>query len=274
MHSLRRFWLVFGLICFSHLAFANQATDSTATPIKTKLLQLAASRFEEPLVTTAATSPEEDTALLDALSRQIADAPDEENQSLNQFLATHPKSGWAMALNANLGLQYYRSGRFSKAIEAFETAWKIGKPVVEPRAKALVDRAFGELMRMHARIGHVDRLTALFKELGNRAVTGPATEAVAGASEGLWLMRNEPGVAFLCGPMALKNLLLSQGAKAGDLGFIDAYRSSPKGVTLTEVDKLANQAKLAQNYPPQPRPSDPRTCHCALESRPLCRDSQ
>lgn len=245
MHSLRKLWLVFGLLCLSHLAFAYPITDSTANPIKTKLLQLAATRFEEPLVETAATSSEEDTALLGALGRQINNATDEENQSLNQFLASHPKSGWAMALYANLGLQYYRNGRFSKAIESFETAWKVGKSAQDPRAKALVDRAFGELMRMHARIGHADKLEGLLKELGGRAVTGPATEAVTGANEGLWLMRHEPGIAFLCGPMALKNLLLAQGAKAEDLGFIEAYRSSPKGVSLTEVDRLANQAKLA-----------------------------
>lgn len=149
-----------------------------------------------------------------------------------------------MAIYTNLGLQYHRNGRFSKAIESFENAWKVGKSAQEPRAKALVDRAFGQLMRMHARIGHADKLEALLKELGDRAVIVPATEAVTGANEGLWLMRHEPGIAFFCGPMALKNLLLAQGSKAEDLGFIDEYRSSPKGVSLTEVDRLANQAKL------------------------------
>lgn len=79
MYTLRKFWLVFGLITLSHLAFANQTTDTTANPAKTKLLRLAATRFEEPLVETAATSREEDTALVDALTRQITKTPDEKN---------------------------------------------------------------------------------------------------------------------------------------------------------------------------------------------------
>lgn len=226
--------LVFGLLCLLYLALPVQAANLTSIP--------AASRFEEPLVATTATTPNEDAALLDALTRSSSAAIED---NVNVFLATHPQSGWAMALYTNLGLSYYHQGRFSTAIETWERAWKLGKPVVEPKAKALVDRALGELMRMHARLGHVDRLTALFAEMGNRAVTGSATEAVAGAREGLWLMRNKPGIAFLCGPKALKNLLLTQGAKAKDLPFIDAYQSSSTGLALSEVDQLATQAKLA-----------------------------
>ena len=53
--------------------------------------------------------------------------------------------------------------------------------MTEPHAKALVDRAIGELLRMHARLGHAEQLKALFQDLGERHVTGPATEAVDGA---------------------------------------------------------------------------------------------
>lgn len=98
---------------------------------------------------------------------------------------------------------------------------------------------------MHARLGHADRLAELFNELGDRAVTGPATEALAGARESLWQMRNNPGVAYLCGPMALKNLLLAQGADSKRVSFLDAYRSPQGGVTLAQVARLADQAKLA-----------------------------
>ncbi|MGH8550872.1 MAG: cysteine peptidase family C39 domain-containing protein, partial [Methylococcales bacterium] len=81
----------------------------------------------------------------------------------------------------------------------------------------MVDRALGELMRMHARVGHADRLAALFAEMGERAVSGPATEAVTGAREGLWIMQNQPGIAYLCGQ---------------------------HGVSLSAVGRLAKQAKL------------------------------
>jgi len=101
---------------------------------------------------------------------------------------------------------------------------------------------------MHARLGHADRLEELFKEVGGRAVTGPATEALAGAKEGLWQMRHNPGVAYLRGPMALKNLLLAQGAEAKRVAFLDAYRSPQGGVTLAEAARVAGEAAGVNLY--------------------------
>lgn len=163
-----------------------------------------------------------------------------------------------VALLTNLGLAYYHYGYFSRAIDAWEQAWAQGRSVTDPAIRPLVDRAVGELIRMHARLGHADRLAALFEEVGERTVTGPATEALAGAKEGLWQMRNNPGVAYLCGPMALKNLLLAQGADTQRVAFLDAYRSPQGGVTLAQVARLADQAKLAYRLvhraPGQPIP--------------------
>jgi hypothetical protein len=111
---------------------------------------------------------------------------------------------------------------------------------------------------MHARLGHSEQLARLFEDVGERALTGPATEAQAGAKEGLWMMRNEPGVAYLCGPMALKNLLIAQGTSSDRLEFLDSYRSSPEGVSLAEVARLADEAKLSYRLvhrePGQPIP--------------------
>src|SRR5439155_23979050 len=120
---------------------------------------------------------------------------------------------------------YYHYGYFSRAIDSFEHAWEEGKSVTEPRGRALVDRAVAELARMHARVGHAERLTALFGEIGDRHVTGSATERLTPAREGRWLMNNQPGNAFLCGPFALKNLLLAQGVPYERLKFLEAVRS-------------------------------------------------
>jgi len=57
-------------------------------------------------------------------------------------------------------------------------------------------------------------------------------------------MRHEPGIAYLCGPMALKNLLLAQGASEEQVRFLDDYRSGPKGVSLRQVARLADRAGL------------------------------
>ena len=203
-----------------------------------------ATGFEEPLIATGPTSSGEDEALARAVSSYRGQAAQGDFQALEGFLADHPGSSWRVSILTNLGLSYYHSGYFSKTIDALETAWREGRSVKEPRAKALVDRAVGELLRMHARLGHSERLAALFEDIGERALTGPATELRAGAKEGLWAMFNDPGVAFLCGPMALKNALLAKGVPAERLAYLDEYRSSPQGVTLAEVAGLADQAQL------------------------------
>jgi RHS repeat-associated protein len=203
-----------------------------------------ASGFEEPLVATTFTSPQEDDALLGAVEAYRGQASPDNFGVFDAFLSDYPRSGWRAALLTNLGLAYYHYGYFSKAIDSWEQAWQVGREANEPRARALVDRAVGELVRMHARLGHAGRLSELLDETNARHVTGPATEALAGGKEGLWMMQHNPGVAYLCGPMALKNLLLLQGARPAQLQFLDDYRSGPRGVTLAEVARLASEAKL------------------------------
>jgi YD repeat-containing protein len=204
-----------------------------------------ATGFEEPLIATGPTSAEEDEDLARAVGAYRQQAADGDFRALEAFLTDHPHSGWRVAVLTNLGLSYYFDGYFSKSIDVLEQGWKEGRLVTEPRAKAMVDRAVGELLKMHARLGHSEQLAALFAEIGERALTGPATELQTGAKEGLWMMRNEPGVAYLCGPMALKNLLLAKGVPVERLAYLDEYRSGPQGVTFAEVARLADQAGLS-----------------------------
>jgi RHS repeat-associated protein len=222
------------------------AADSSPSPGTISSLALrTAGIFEEPLVATGQTSGKEDLALSIAIEQYKAQEIPDDFTVFHRFLTQFPKSNWRAALLTNLGLQYYHYGYFSRAIECWEGAWSAGRDASSGPAKALVDRAVGELVRMHARLGHADRLDALFSEVGNRAVSGPATEALTGAKEGLWTMRNDPGIAYLCGPMALKNLLLFQKATSEQLRFLDEYRSGPDGVSLAQVADLADQAKLS-----------------------------
>ncbi|MFZ5655139.1 MAG: cysteine peptidase family C39 domain-containing protein [Pseudomonadota bacterium] len=204
--------------------------------------------LEEPLVPTGPTTQAEDQALralLDAYRRQADPGRAQANRALfERFLRDHPQSAWRTAILTNLGLSDYREGYFSRAIAAWTDAWAAGRAATEPRARALADRAVGELLRMHARLGHADELTALLADLGDRELSGQASEALAGAREGLWSMRHNPGVAYLCGPMALKNLLLSQGASEQKVRFLDDFRSGPKGVSLRQVARLADRAGL------------------------------
>ena len=216
------------------------------------------SQFEEPLIATGSTSSKEEAELFKAL-KVYRDRPVEDDfSSLTSFLHDH-RSSWRVALLANIGLLDYHYGYFSRAINSWSQAWREGKSVADPKSKPLVDRALGELARMHARLGHAEELEALLKELGDRPVSGPATEAITGAREGLAIMHTEPGIAYLCGPMALKNLLLSsEHYSYNQVEFLDKVRSGPHGVTLSQVSQLADQAKLPHRVvfrtPSQPIP--------------------
>jgi hypothetical protein len=235
--------LLFVILVTVNRASASPADVSARQDVATQLSALA-SQFEEPLVPTNAFSRGDDEALLQAIHSYRKQTSPDDFGAFVEFLATHPTSRWRVAVLTNLGLSYYRCGYFSRAIDAWELAWREGKTVTERRSKALVDRAVGELARMHARLGHQERLATLFKEIGSRQVTGPATEALTGAMEGLSIMRGAPGIAYLCGPMALKNLLLSQGASIERVQFIDDYRSGVHGVSLAQVAGLAEKAQL------------------------------
>lgn len=199
--------------------------------------------FEEPLIPTKLTSADENAALITAVTAYQKQASPDDLAVFENFLTTHPESGWRVTLLLNMGLANYHYGYFSRAIDSWEQAWKEGKDAKDHEGKLQVDRAVGELLRMHARLGHKDRLTSLMADLGDRPLTGQSTEALAGAKEGLWSMENDHGIAYLCGPMALKNLMLAEHRTQKDVSFINKYRAGVDGVSLAEVSKLAEQGK-------------------------------
>ena len=205
----------------------------------------ALSLFSEPLVPVGGVpSLEANRLLVDSLKRYASRSMASDVSSITDYLKTYPSSPWAAALWVNLGQIYYRGGFFSLALDAWGQAWQAGREDRTPRGKALVDRAVGELARMHARIGHVEQLTHLMAELEGRELTGSPAEAVRGAREGLWMMEHEPGVSFLCGPMALKNVLQSLNPQGTRLSVIEDARSAPGGFSLQQVQDLAQTAGL------------------------------
>lgn len=165
-------------------------------------------------------------------------------EPLVKFLAKHPDSQWRQSLWLNLGDIYYQQGFFSDALHAWRESWNSAKAATGSEHRAIADQALGELIRMHARLGHADEVEALLLEVEKRPLIGAATEAVQGAREGLWKMRNEPGVAYLCGPMALKSLATVEPKQNGVVSLLDAARSGPNGFSLEQVADLSQQAGL------------------------------
>jgi hypothetical protein len=222
--------------------------------------------LDEPLVATGPVT-EEETKDLDAALAAFRDAPattgeggdyDDYAKPLQAFLAAHPGSNWNAALYANLGFGYYRAGYYSRTFSYLEQAWTSGRAATSPQARLLIDRAVGELAKMHARVGHAEELEALFNDIGKRPIGGPATELIQGAHEGLWTFRHHPEIAYLCGPSALRNLLLALKANSNQIKFIDDAHSGSHGFSLQQLAKLSDKAelkyKLIYRRPGQPVP--------------------
>jgi len=201
--------------------------------------------FEEPLVPigdepTAA----ENAALVAALTSYSQRSDPEDFSHLKNFLEAHPKSPWNAALLTNLGLEYYRIGRYSKTLEAWHEAWEVGKSSTNLKGKALADRAFGELVYMHARLGHMAELEVLLSSVGDRVFVGSATERLTGAREGLANMRHHPEASFRCGPHALHRIMSSVHPRT--IGHESVYESvsTKTGCSLDQVAMLSRKLGL------------------------------
>ncbi|RLA50747.1 MAG: hypothetical protein DRR42_12260 [Gammaproteobacteria bacterium] len=167
-----------------------------------------------------------------------------EIERLLRYQGANHNTPWEASIELNLGLTYYRNGYFSKTFTAFERAWALSKDEDKPAQKAVADRAFGELVRMHARLGHADKVEALLATVENRSFSGRATEFVSGARESVWIMRNKPGISYLCGSKALHSLLDWQQPGAKGLSVLDEYRSGEQGINLSKLQSLAEQADM------------------------------
>jgi RHS repeat-associated protein len=218
------------------------ASEKARTPVAARL---AALHLPEPLVATGPTSPAEDAGLLVAARRYQDRANSDDYSALTGFLAAYPRSAWRVAVLTNLGISYRHNGYFSRALTAFADAWQAGKDAEGRGARALVDRAVGELVELDADFGYRDRLAALLDEIADRPISGSATEMIQEGRETLWVMQTDPKHLYLCGPAALRMLMLSRHASLEQVDFLDKMQAGPKGTSLEELAALARAAHLA-----------------------------
>lgn len=202
--------------------------------------------FEEPLLPFGATpSAEENAALGRALSAFLARADHDDFTAFARFLADHPHSSWKASLLCNLGLAYFRTGYFSKALEAWEESWSLAKHLTTAEGHAIGDRALSELIVMNARVGRFERLDALFQEFQGRNVRGTAAERIIAAKEARWDMENRPEVSFMCGPLALQRMHHAARPGAPFPRALQTFVSTDKGTSLWQVRTVARASGLA-----------------------------
>jgi RHS repeat-associated protein len=215
-----------------------------STSPTTEDLSLARS-FEEPLVPSGAKPTEfQNAALASALFAYSRRHEPDDFSSLTGFLENHPESPWNLALLTNLGLECYKTGHYSKALQAWQRAWQLGKATADLKSKALADRALGELAYMHARLGQMAELEALLEGVEGRSFSGPATEKLTGAREGLSNMQKRPEIAFRCGPFALQRIQFFLDPTNPQADAFYACASSRSGCSLRQVQALSERVGL------------------------------
>jgi RHS repeat-associated protein len=231
----------------SDLATAVPAAGLKLSPKPSEAELRTARGFSEPLVPVGAKpSAAENRQLAQALEAYAQRPTRDDFSALEQFIADNPNSSWTPALWFELAGEYYRTGWYSKSLDAWRTAWPLLKNESEPAAKALGDRAAAELAYMLARLGRMAELDALLTEVKNRVFIGSANEKIAGAQEGLWTMKNRPQIAFKCGPYALGRILASQDPLKGVNPLIRNAASTTNGCSLVQVADLSRQ--LGMNF--------------------------
>ena len=196
--------------------------------------------LDEPIIATRPLQAGENEALLVAREAFLKRKDSEDISTLTAYLDANPNSPYRMALLTDIGIHYFRIARFSKCVEAFEEAWKIGRDIRNHPSEALAHRAGGELANMYARLGRYESLKALLDDVKDRDFRGPGSTLVEAARTGFQLMTTSPGTSFRCGPLALSRILDSRGKNI----FPDAIRSSAstrEGMSLVQVRDLGKE---------------------------------
>jgi len=203
--------------------------------------------FQEPLVVVGGEpTAAENSALAAALLAYAKRSGPDDFSALTWFLKEHPDSSWTAALLTDLGLEYYNTAHYSLALDAWSNAWSLAKNVTDAKGAALVQRAFGELIKMDSRLGRMDEVERLLNSIGNQPLAGPAGQRVTDAREALWNMKNRPEISFKCGPLALRSIRAALNMDGSSDGEILKTASTQKGCSLPQVAALSK--KIGLNY--------------------------
>jgi RHS repeat-associated protein len=203
--------------------------------------------FGSPLVKAniGAGDPQENRALADALRRYAQAENLEDVSDFEAFLERFPNSAWRISLLAEVGGVYRKTGRYAKALTAWEKAWALGKRFADDaRLKTVADETAGRLAALLSRLGRQERLAELLAEVADRPVGGAAYEWLTEAREALAAMRVEPGTSFQCGPLALDRLRAAQNPKLANDPRIFGFHSTKDGTSLAQVAQLAKSVGM------------------------------
>jgi RHS repeat-associated protein len=206
----------------------------------------AAVLFDHPLMPVGEPTDQQNQDLLLAVQAFARRTVRDDFSGLTAFLALHPENPWAIAVETQLGQEFYRSGRYSRAMECWKHVWESSNSDDKEVAVALSNQAASQLAMMYARLGRMGELRFLLGELQTRSNRGKLTRELRSASEGLWSMEHRPEVSFRCGPLALDRICFATDRTKAGNQLIQDSRSTTNGLSAKQVAELSR--RLGMNY--------------------------
>ena len=202
--------------------------------------------FPEPLRPVPGQSSDLETQALASALREESPHGDGGIDAIRRFVEAHPQTRWAPSIHLNLGSISYHSGYFQEALTHWRTAWELAKDGQDIASQQIANQAVAEYAKMNARVGRMAELEAILAEAQGRNFTGDARVKMESALEGLWMMRNRPGVAFRCGPYAVLNVAqeLEPEALKKTTAFLEKVKSPQTGFSLSAVQAMSSDLGL------------------------------
>lgn len=201
-------------------------------------------RFARPLVWIGEHPPaEEETAVLAEITEGLQGAP--MRRALEEFAIRRPNSPWTLSVRAQSAAMNRAEGRYTRALQDFESVWADTKHHHEGSGKHLADFALANKAQLLASLGRMSELKSLLADTVGRSLVDLELQAIfSQAKEGYYTMLDRPEVAFRCGTYALINVGQALGRTNGDLVTLMDVPSSTNGFTLRQLSDLAAQYKI------------------------------
>lgn len=174
-----------------------------------------------------------------------ADLLNEEADSLYNFTKTYPSSFWTPAIQSRLGAYYRRHGRYSRALELFESAWQATKSFDVVEVKQVADYTLGQYLSLQTALGRFETLTGIFEETANRRLPfGGDASLYARAHEAFSHMAIFPGTNYRCGTFALANAADAEFGMPGFIPTIKRFNSPREGFSVQALEQISDELKM------------------------------
>jgi RHS repeat-associated protein len=187
--------------------------------------------------------PADTRGLAAAIAAYLSQSDRQDLLGLESYARQYPRSAWTPSLLVGLGRAWYDQGRYSRALEAYEQAFRLTKKREEGAAVHAL--AGAHYAKMLARVGRQNELADFFeKEEAAKATSANTTELLAQAKGGLWTMKHRPGMSFRCGSMALYNAGIATNSSKFQAKALLEADSPDNGFSLQELVGLGAQANF------------------------------